>query len=232
MRPTHNPTLTLLALAAAIAALAAPAQAQEQNLYIGGAYITIASKAPPLAGPPGTTPPDARLDVDDARTLIFGYQRYFDAHWGLDLALGIPPKHKVYGRGALEGFGQIASSKQVAPTLFVNYRFGQTGDRLRPFVGLGINYTHFTDTRSTTAGNWASGGPTKLKLKDSWGWAAQAGASYALTDRWTLNATVAAADVDSQLTATTTLPGGGTVVRRTTIDFNPVVFTMSVGWRF
>ncbi|HWP18506.1 MAG TPA: OmpW family outer membrane protein [Burkholderiaceae bacterium] len=224
--------IRLLALAAALLAAAPGTQAQDQSVYIGGALIRIDSKAPPLAGPPGSTPPDARLDVDDARTLIFGYQRYFNDHWGLDLALGIPPKHKVYGRGALEGFGQIASSKQVAPTLFVNYRFGHAGDRLRPFVGLGVNYTHFTDTRSTTAGDWASGGPTKLKLKDSWGWAAQAGASYALTDRWTLNATVAVADVESDLTATTTTPGGGTIVRRTKIDFNPVVFTMSVGWRF
>ncbi|MEW6099531.1 MAG: OmpW family outer membrane protein [Pseudomonadota bacterium] len=224
---------SLAAVLAALGATAAPsAVAQEQSFYIGGAYIAIDSKADPLAGPPGSTPPNSRLDVDDARTLVFGYQRYFNDHWGVDVALGIPPKHKVYGKGALEGFGQISSSKQVAPTVFVNYRFGDRTDRLRPFVGVGVNYTRFIDTRSTTAGIWASGGPTRIKLSDSWGWAVQAGASYALTSRWSLNATVAAADVKSDLTATTTEPGGTTTVRRTTIDFNPVVFTLTLGWKF
>lgn len=218
-------------LAAALCSLAGTAaHAQSQNVYIGGAYISINSKADPLEGP--ETPPDARLDVDDAKTIIFGYQRYFTDHWGIDVALGIPPKHKVYGRGDLEGFGQISSSKQVAPTVFANYRFGNAGDKLRPFVGIGINYTRFTDTKSTTAGDWASGGSTQLKLSDSWGLAAQIGASYALTDKWSLNATVAAAKVKSDLKATTTTADGDTVVRRTTIDFRPVVFTMSVGYSF
>jgi outer membrane protein len=224
-------TLPALLAATALCGLGATAaHAQSQMVYIGGAYININSKADALEGP--DTPPDARLDVDDAKTLIFGYQRYFDDHWGIDLALGIPPKHKVHGRGSLEGFGQISSSKQVAPTLFANYRFGNAGDKLRPFVGIGINYTRFTDTKSTTAGDWASGGPTKLKLSDSWGLAAQVGASYALTDQWSLNATVAAAKVKSDLKATTTTADGDTVVRRTTIDFRPVVFTMSLGYSF
>ena len=222
-------TLSALAAAAALCCLAHTAHAQSQSVYIGGGYIQINSKADPLEGP--STPPDARLDVDDAKTIIFGYQRYFTDNWGIDVALGIPPKHKVYGRGDLEGFGQISSSKQVAPTVFANYRFGQAGDKLRPFVGIGINYTRFTDTKSTTAGDWASGGETKLKLSDSWGLAAQAGVSYALTDKWSLCATVAAAKVKSDLKATTTT-NSGTVVRRTTIDFRPVVFTMSVGYSF
>ena len=222
-------SLSALAAAAALCCLATAVHAQSQSVYVGGGYIKISSKADPLEGP--STPPDARLDVDDAKTIIFGYQRYFTDNWGIDVALGIPPKHKVYGRGDLEGFGQISSSKQVAPTVFANYRFGQPGDKLRPFVGIGINYTRFTDTKSTTAGNWASGGETKLKLSDSWGLAAQAGVSYALTDKWSLCATVAAAKVESDLKATTTT-NNGTIVRRTTIDFRPVVFTMSMGYSF
>ncbi|PPE71042.1 outer membrane beta-barrel protein [Caldimonas thermodepolymerans] len=218
------------ALAAAVLGLASTAAlAQSQSVYIGGGFLEIHSKADPLRGP--ATPDDARLDVGDARTIVFGYQRYFTDNWGMDLVLGIPPKHKVYGRGALEGFGQIASSKQLAPTVFATYRFGQAGDRFRPFVGLGINYTHFTDTRSTTGGNWASGGPTRLKLSDSIGPAAQVGASYMLDERWSINASVVAAKVKSDLKATTDTPQGR-VVRRTEIDFRPLVFTVTVGYHF
>ncbi|WKB51404.1 OmpW/AlkL family protein [Eleftheria terrae] len=220
-------------LAAALALSAGAACAQDQNVYIGGGYINIDSKSDPLVGGgPGVTPPNSRLDVDDARTIIFGYQRYFDDHWGVDLALGLPPKHRVYGRGTLEGFKQISSSRQLAPTLFANYRFGSAGDKLRPFVGVGINYTRFIDSKSTTSGDWASGGKTELDLSDSWGLAAQAGLSYAVTPAWSINATVATAKVKSDLKATTTRPGGSVVERRTTIDFNPTVFTLSAGYHF
>ena len=80
-------TLSALAAAAALCCLAHTAHAQSQSVYIGGAYIQINSKADPLEGP--STPPDARLDVDDAKTIIFGYQRYFTDNWGIDIALGI-----------------------------------------------------------------------------------------------------------------------------------------------
>jgi outer membrane protein len=221
-----------LIAAAVLAAGAGAALAQDQSIYIGGAFIDLHSSAPALSGPPGTTPPDARLKVDDASTVVFGYNRYFTDNWGIDLVLGIPPEHKVKGQGALEAFGQISSSKQVAPTLFANYRFGKSGDRLRPFLGLGLNYTHFTDVKSTTAGNWASGGPTSIEMEDSWGLAAQAGVSWALWGNWALNASVATAMVESDVKATTTLPGGATITRTTTIDFNPVVYIVSVGYRF
>jgi outer membrane protein len=217
---------------ALLATGAGGALAQDQSIYFGGGYIDLHSTSKPLSGPPGSTPPDARVKVEDAGTIIIGYNRYFTDNWGIDLVLGIPPEHKVKGAGSLEPFGQLSKSKQVAPTIFANYRFGKAGDALRPFVGVGINYTHFTNTESTTAGNWASGGPTKIEMDDSWGLAAQAGLSYALTGNWTLNVSVAAAKVESDTTATTTLPGGGTVKRTTTIDFNPVVYIASVGYKF
>ena len=226
----HIKTLIAVAL---LTTSAGAALAQDQSFYIGGAYIDLHSTSTPLVGgPPGATPPDARLVVEDASTIVFGYNRYFTDNWGIDLVLGFPPKHKVKGQGSLEGFGQISSSKQVAPTLFANYRFGNAGDRLRPYLGVGINYTHFSDVKSTTAGNWASGGPTSIEMDDSWGLAAQAGVSYALMGNWTLNASVAAAKVKSETTATSTMPGGAQVARTTTINFNPVVYIVSVGYKF
>lgn len=218
--------LTTLCLAAFGAA-----QAQEQTVYLGGAYIKVDSQSPALKGGAPLPPPGANIDVDDARTIVFGYKRYFTDHWGVDFALGIPPRHKVYGKDFLKPFGQVASVKQVAPTVFVNYRFGDAGDRLRPFVGVGINYTHFTGGRSTASGEAASGGPTTIKLKDSVGLAAQVGVSYALTKEWSLNASLAMAKVKADQKATTTTREGP-IVRTTTIDFNPKVFCVTVGYSF
>lgn len=217
-----------------LAAMGASAQEQPRNtFYVGGAYISIHSKAPPLAlTPPDPTVTDARVKVGDASTLGFGYSYRIDDAWSVEVALGVPPRHKVYGEGQQQGFGQVASVKQAGPTFFANYHFGELMPRLRPFVGAGINYTRFFSTRSTTAGNWAAGGPTDIRLKDSWGLAGHVGATYQIDRQWSVIGTIAAAKVKSDVTATTTKFDGSTSVSTTTIDFRPVAYTLSVGYSF
>lgn len=226
----HKQHLSLLAGAAlALAASGASAQSS-QSVYIGGAYIDIHSSAPPLQGGPAVPDPGARIEVDDASTVGFGYLYHFNERWAVEAALGIPPRHKTYGRGFLEPFGQISSVKQVAPTVFLNYHFPAFG-AVEPFVGLGINYTHFTGGRSTASGDAASGGPTRIELDDSWGAAVHGGASYKIDKNWSIVGTIAYADVQSDVTATTTT-NSGNIVRTTHIKFNPVVYTLSVGYSF
>ena len=220
-----------LLIAGALCALALGAQAQQHTVYVGGAYIDVHSKADPLAGG-SPLENDARVDVNDAATVGFGYTyRYSDAY-SFEVALGVPPRHHTDGRGQLEGFGQVASFKQGGPTVFANYHFGDASQKLRPFVGAGINYTHFWDGHNTVAGNWAAGGPTTLDLKDSWGLAAHGGLTYSIDKHWSLIGTLAYAQVKSDLTATTTAFGGQTIVRTTSIDFRPLVYTASVGYTF
>jgi outer membrane protein len=84
-------------------------------------------------------------------------------------------------------YGVIAKVKQRAPTLFVNYNFGAPSEKFRPFVGLGLNYTQFFDATLLTASNdIVTGGPTKLKLKESFGLAGQIGIRYQYDDRWSV----------------------------------------------
>ena len=219
---------TRLFVAAALAAFGAAAGAQTHSVYIGGAYVDVHSSAPPLSGAPV---PDARLEVGDASTIGLGYVYHVDPVWSVEAALGVPPRHKAYGRGFLQPFGQISSVKQVAPTVFVNYHFPVMQAKWQPFVGAGINYTKFTGGRSTASGDAAAGGPTEIKLKDSWGPAAHVGLTYIIDPHWSILGTVAVAKVKSDLTATTQVPGG-THVMTTTIDFRPIVYTMSVGYNF
>ena len=171
------------------------------------------------------------IEVDDAKTIIFGYEYRTAGPWGVEAAVGIPPKHKTYGRGVLEPFGQVSTVKQVSPTLFLNYHFGPMAGGIEPFIGAGLNFTRFTGARSTVAGNLASGGPTQIELKDSWGLAAHAGASMPLAPKLNLIAAIAAADVKSDLTATTSTAAGN-VVRTTRINFRPVVYMMMVSYTF
>ncbi|MGA0612267.1 OmpW/AlkL family protein [Caldimonas sp. KR1-144] len=222
------------ALALIAAGAVAPAAAQTHTFSLGGAYIDLHSKAPPLSSNPPTLPTgfEAGVKVDDASTVIFGYIYRVNERWSLEAALGIPPEHKTYGTDFIEPFGQVSSMKQVAPTVFVNWHFEPIGNSgVEPFVGLGLNYTKFIDGRSTPSGNAASGGPTKIKLSSSWGLAAHAGLAYKLDQNWSILGTIAYADVESDVTATTTT-GTGQVVRRTTIDFRPVVYTLCIGYSF
>ncbi|HYD79498.1 MAG TPA: OmpW family outer membrane protein [Paucimonas sp.] len=224
--------MTRFAICAALAALgtaSASAFAQEQNaVRLGLANLTIHSRAPDLTsnGPAFLTPP-ASLTVDNAQTLFFGYVRRINEKLDVELAAGIPPAHKVYGTGGLAPYGMISRVKQAGPAVFLNYKFGTDQDKLRPFFGVGLNYTKFFDGRSTDSNNLAAGGPTKIRLTDSVGPALQAGLSYRFDQRWSVNGAIIVADVQSDMTATT-----GSIERKTHIDFRPIVYTVCIGYHF
>jgi outer membrane protein len=233
----HSFKIHRLALATMLALAAGAASAQSAlegfTVYVGGAYIDVRSKADPLLSVPATLPPgvEAGVRVGDASTIGLGVVYRFTPNWSLEGAFGIPPEHSGYGTDFIEPFGQISTVKQVAPTFFVNYHFVDVMPGFSPFVGLGINYTRFTDSKSTASGNAASGGPTNIDLSDSWGVAAHVGLTYQIDRNWSIVGTLAYADVSSDLTATTPTSTGN-VVRTTTIDFRPIVYTLSVGYSF
>jgi outer membrane protein len=121
----------------------------------------------------------------------------------------------------------ISKVTQVAPTLFANYKFGGSASAFRPFVGLGVNYTMFDPAESTPANDAINGGPTKLKLSDSWGLAWQAGAVYQIDKQWSISGTYTSADVKT--TVTTNTLG---IERKVDIKFAPNVFILAVGYSF
>jgi outer membrane protein len=223
MKKLHITACALLSLASM------SAMAQENTFRVGLINLNVHSQSPDFVsnGPAFLTPQPAGLTVGNATTLLLAYTRKLNDHFDLDIVMGLPPKHDVYGRGMLAPFGVTAQVKQRAPTVFVNYNFFEPTAKFRPFVGLGLNYTEFFDANSTASGNIATGGPTKIDLTESWGAAAQIGASYKLADRWSLCGSIATADVRSNMTATT-----GSIQRSTRINFRPVVFTLGVGYSF
>ena len=112
----------------------------------------------------------------------------------------------------------ILSARNVAPTLIVNYHFGSEGDRFRPYLGAGINYTKFTDVKSRLAPD--------VKLGDSTGLVVQAGLDYAIDSRWGLFGSIARVDTKSKLVA------AGSTVLTTEIDFRPVTYSFGLSYKF
>ena len=236
LRLPHG-TLFAAGLLAGAACMPA-AQAAEPNpntVYVGVAYLQNHSSSADLSG--YNTPPNHNLDVGDATTLGLGYVRDFAGPWSVELALGYPPRVRTdaegSGWGALRGAG-ISDVDIVSPTVFVNYHFFGHQTKWDPFVGLGLNYTQFTNTKALPPLTGAQG-PTQIHLSDSWGAAAHVGMVYHFTPKWSLVAAIAVADVQSDLTSTSFSPINPAVITsqaKTHINFHPIVYTVAVGYSF
>lgn len=151
--------------------------------------------------------------------LTFGYM--FTDNIGVELLAATPFQHKI----GLKSTGTIAEVKQLPPSLMAQYYFGDKRDKLRPYLGLGINYTTFFDTKFNQTGQDA--GLSDLSVKDSWGVATQAGLDYNLNDNWLINMSVWWMDIDTEVKFKA---GGEQQNINTRID--PWVFMFGVGYRF
>jgi outer membrane protein len=163
-------------------------------------------------------PAGADAEVGDASTLVFTAERALNDKWGMELVLGVPPKIKAKASGSVAFLGEVLTARNVAPTLFLTHHFGSAGDTLRPYAGLGINYTRFTDVK--TPYGW------DVSLSDSWGPAAHVGVDWNMNKNWGLWASYAMVHVKSKLVAT------GAVVLQTTIDFRPRTYSAGLLYRF
>ncbi|QLK60940.1 outer membrane protein OmpW [Enterobacteriaceae bacterium Kacie_13] len=151
--------------------------------------------------------------------MTLGYM--FTDNIGMELLAATPFQHKV----GLQSTGTIAEVKQLPPSLMAQYYFGDKQDKLRPYLGVGINYTTFYDTNFNQTGRDA--GLSDLSVKDSWGVATQAGLDYNLDDNWLINMSVWWIDIDTEVKFKA---GGEQQNINTRID--PWVFMFGAGYRF
>jgi outer membrane protein len=191
-------------------------QAQETIIKLGLSRYDTHARTTGISGI--GVPPGADAEVGDATTAILVIQRDFTPNIGVELVLGVPPKIKSRGAGSVAFLGEVMSARNVSPTVLALYHFGQPGDKLRPTLGLGINYTRFEKIKSPLA--------ERVEMSDSVGLAVQAGLDYAIDKQWGLFASVAALKVKSDLVAS------GSTVLQTTIDFKPIVYSVGVAYRF
>jgi outer membrane protein len=208
------------ALAAALAGglLAGVAQAYEAGnwLFRIGAY-GVFPESDNLNNVPGTA--GATLDVDDGYSLGFNFTYMVNPNIGIELLLALPFNHDIKLTGSpLPINGTVADTDQLPPTLSVQYHFTPESS-VRPYLGIGLNYTTFFNesTKGALEG-------TSLKLDDSWGVAGQLGIDIDVAPNWFVNADLRYIGIstDAKLNGV----GIGTV------DINPWVVGLTVGTRF
>jgi outer membrane protein len=194
------------------------AQAQDWSVKTGLIYYQTHSETTGIKGI--GIPPGADAETGNATTLLFTLERNLTPNVTVELVLGIPPTIEAKATGSVAFLGDnVLSAKNVAPTLLFNYVFGEPGATWRPYLGAGINYTHFTDIKTSLP-------VQSVEMSDSWGLALQAGINYAIDKRWGMFASIARVDVKSDLV------GVGSTVLTTTIDFKPITYTVGVSYRF
>lgn len=133
----------------------------------------------------------------------------------LELILTYPQEHDVSLNGA-----KIGTAKHLPPTLTVQYHFTPDG-KFRPYLGAGINYTHFSDVDLNVPG------VGRLALdKDSWGGALQAGFDVEVDKNKFINFDIKKIYIESDVK----LAANGAKISH--IQLDPIVIGIGFGWKF
>jgi outer membrane protein len=201
---------SILAAALASGLSAGAVQAYEAGDWLVRAGIYgVFPKSDNLGTPLGT------IEVDDGYSLGFTVTYMVNPNIGVELLAAWPFKHDI----SLSGVGDIGETKHLPPTLSVQYHF-MPSNSIRPYVGLGVNYTNFFSEETTGALQGAS-----LKLDDSWGLAGQLGIDIDVAPNWFVNAELRYINIESDARVS----GLGKIG---TVEINPWVLGLNVGTRF
>jgi len=216
---------TLIAGAALLAAGAAQAQAAGQWMFKAGwNKITPQVESGDLSPP---SPPGTKVDVKSASSVIFTAAYMFTDNFSAEFLAGLPYKHDIVGDGTIAGVGKIGSVHQISPTLMAQWRFLEPQAMFRPYVGLGVTYAVFYDTEGSaalTALTNPGGAPTTISGDHAFGGTGELGGTFKINDQWFVDAAV----MKTYITTHTTLSTGQSIETKQ----NPIVFNISVGYRF
>lgn len=196
----------ILAVLLLSSVMAQPVLAQEWFVRAGATYVDPSSDNGNLAGLPADISSDTQLGI------TFGY--HLNPNVAFELLAATPFSHSV----SLQGLGEVATFKQLPPTLNVQYYFLPEG-KVSPYLGAGLNYTmvYDVDAVGALAGQ-------NVEIGDSWGMDGQLGLRFNFSNHWDMTVDARYIGIDAGVK----LNG----VNIGTADVNPMVYSLMVGKRF
>lgn len=207
-----NRTLTTAAVAALALAYAGTTLAAN-NWITRGRTIHV---SPNDSSGDISSVPGAGSGVGSASTVELDITYMLSRHLGLELILATT-EHELSGTGAIDGVS-VGTTGVLPPTLTMQYHFAPSS-KIRPYAGVGVNYTHFYGVKSDLAG-------TDVELDKSVGLAGQAGLDIDMQRGWFFN-------MDAKyIGMSTTATLSGAVNGKVDVDINPWVLGVGVGKRF
>lgn len=205
---------SLLALAGALALMPATVAAQDVSTpkrvsVTGGYALAEPTRNPQING--------VRTDVDGEGAPTLGVTFHATDNIGIE-AWGAADK---FGHRVRTPTGKAASVSAQPVAISGQYRFGQAGQTVRPFVGLGVHETNFSEEAATAGGPYAGG---RIGVETVRGPMATAGVDVDLAENWFARADVRYLHGDSEIQLNGA-PAGE-------VKLEPVVVGVGVGVRF
>ena len=199
----------LIALGLATAAVSAHAVQKGDWLIRGGlghVSPTGESVTVPVVG--------GKLEADDSTNLAVNFTYMLSDNLGVELLGALPFSHDL----THDSLGKVGETKQLPPTLILLYNFAPKSG-VRPYAGIGLNYTTFFSEKTTGA---LAG--TSLKLDDSFGLAVEAGVDVDINKDWFFNASLWRMDIDTE--------ADSSLLGKFDVAIDPWALFVGVGKRF
>ena len=197
-----------IALAAVLALAATPALAQSAGSWTVG--IGAHNVAPKSDNGTLTATPLGNLTMDvgsNIRPTITG-EYFLQDNLGIEVLAALPFQHDI----SVAGVGKVGSTRHLPPTVSLQYHFGQ--GKVKPFVGVGLNYTKFFSTKSEGAIAGAN-----LDLSDSWGLAAHVGVDFKVGEKGAIRLDYRKVDIDTRVKL-----NGANLGTKNTVNIDPSVY--------
>ncbi len=200
-------TIKIAALSVALAA-AFPVTAQEAQ----GNWL-VRARAVDLLFDNGQSKTVKTLDIKAENRWIpeVDISYFFTKNIAAELVLTWPQNINIKS-----GSSKIGQIQALPPSLLIQYHFTDLG-AFKPYVGAGVNYTHFYKTHNILDG-------AANVDNDSWGLVGQIGMDYQVNKNWSINV-----DAKYVQMATDVHLGASNIGK---LDLNPVTLGVGVGYRF
>jgi len=235
----------------------------------GGEFTSHVGNVPingPLRLPDTFTSPGTGLSINNADTVGVTLTHFFTDHIAVTSVIGIPPEFTLTGHGVIQPFGPSAAlgnvdlgkpsnqpavknARQWSPALILQYYFNSATARFRPFIGVGIAYSWFTNIQlndnfvqdvnnnlgSVLAAGAGRPGPTSVEAKASSSFVPiyNIGASYAITERWSLTATLSYMPLKTYASTIIKAADGSTLATtRTKLSADPLIAFVGISYKF
>lgn len=168
------------------------------------------------------------VSVDNDTQLGLNLAYFITDKINIEVLAATPFNHDVnFGVSDPLGTGdKLGEVTHLPPTVTLNYYLNDAASPFQPYIGAGLNYTIFFDEEFTSLNDGA--GLKNLSLDDSFGLSAQVGVDYMINENWLVNGSLRWIDIDTDASFNL----NGTEGRVDSIEIDPWVYTLSIGYRF
>ncbi|HEY9026795.1 MAG TPA: OmpW family outer membrane protein [Burkholderiaceae bacterium] len=201
----HRFALVMLAVSPLLAAAQARDDAGDWIVRARATYLNSANKDGTGLG----------LSINDKTLPELDVTRFFTPNVAAELVLTYPQKQTISAGGT-----PIGSLKHLPPALLLQYHLSALGP-VRPYAGVGVNWTHFSDVQFDAATTTALHPSIK---KDSFGAALQAGLDVPVGGGWLLNADAKWVQIRTDVKSSGAKVG--------TFRVDPWLLSLGAGYRF